>query len=334
MITLAIIILFVLATSNFLSLSEASVTSLSTMKVSVLRKQHPGSKAAEALETVVKDKNRYLSTIIILNTLVNVGGSSLIGAVSGAVLASVWVGVLSVGFTLCILYGAEMAPKLYAAQNPERVGLWVARPLKTLSVMIAPMLWLSRWICRPFVRTAKTQAITLTDLKYVMKAAEDEGIIHREETDLIRNIFSVSEKTVSDIMVYTNGIETLPIDGCIENYRDQIAACVHRRIIVQNPSGVPVGIVKKVDLLQALVRGEGEKGIASVMKPVLIEAPDTPITRLMKDLDGVSYHMALIQDAGGGILGTVAMEDVLHVMVKGFSERASIDQEVVVKAAA
>jgi CBS domain containing-hemolysin-like protein len=334
MITLAIIILFVLATSNFLSLSEASVTSLSTMKASVLRKQYPGSKAAEALEVVVRDKNRYLSTIIILNTLVNVGGSSLIGAVSGAVLSSVWVGVLSVGFTLCILYGAEMAPKLYAAQNPERVGLWVARPLKLLSVMITPMLWLSRWICRPFVGNTKTSVITLTELKYVMKAAEEEGVIQREDTDLIRNIFSVSEKTVSDIMVYANGVETLPIDGCINDYRDQIAACVHRRIIVENPNGVPVGVVKKVDLLQALVRGEGDRGIASLMKPVLIESPDTLITRLMKDLDGVSYHMALIQDAKGHTLGTVAMEDVLHVMVKGFSERANINQEAVIKKAA
>lgn len=331
MIDLLIIIAAVLISSGLLSLSEASITSMSTMKANVLAKTE-GTKTALALKRVVDDKIKYLSVIIILNTLVNVGGSNLIGYVAGSVMGSFEVGIMSILFTLAVLYKAEMIPKLYAAENSEAVGKLVAIPLIYLAKALTPMLWLSRMICKPFVKNGHTPLVSLAEVKYINKMAAKEGLIKHAEYSIIKNILSLSERKAADVMICATELETLPENGLLIDNKDAILKSSHRRLVVLDELGTPVGVVGKVDLLTALVSETPGANISDFMHPILLAEPSTPITRLLMDLDSSEDHMAVIRDEDGTNLGALSIEDILHVIAGGFSVESPINKVACKKA--
>lgn len=317
-------IVFVLASSAFLSFSEASVTSLSTIKTSLLAKQKK-NKSADILHKIVENKSKNLTTIIILNTIVNVAGSSVIGVIAGSLMNSFWIGVLTVVFTLAILFFSELIPKLYAAQNSEKVGLKIAIPLQFLSKAISPLVKFSAWVCKPFIKPIKTPIVTLNEVRYMIEAAEDEGLLKHGQKSVIDNLIKFTDKKISDILKDSCQVEGLCAGYTLSSLQEQILSCVHRRIVIQDHNNYPVGIVRKSELLQALLEGEGDRLIDDFMLPVLVEDNDSSLVKLMMDLDGVSYHMAIIRDENNQLIGILSSEDLMHVMVKGIQSSATVN---------
>ncbi|WP_415912736.1 CNNM domain-containing protein [Neptuniibacter sp. QD37_11] len=314
-------ILFVLTSSAFLSLSEASVVALNLIKGKAINMKID-TLSSRALLKVLTDKKRYLSTIIILNTAVNVGGGILIGILSAAVLNDWMNTAVSIIFTLSILYGAEMVPKLYASSNPEEVGLIVAKPLIVLEVLIRPMLWLSRKICAPFLKSGGTDSITMEDVKFIIEESETSGMITSTAKELMNNTLHLNEKTAADIMTCRTEIECLSVDTVLADNKDAILNCKHKRLAVVNADGMFIGSVHKAELLSSILRGECGRSVRDFMMPIIATSTTTPLSNLLAEFETSEGPIAVVFNDDNEPLGALAIEDITHALCSGYCREA------------
>ena len=198
-IILSSITFFTILSSGFLSFSEAAIMSLNKNKFNVYKNLHPKQWRVKALNKIIKNKNNYLTTIIILNTIVNICGSMIIGGMAILLFADIsGIGldftlfsetkyefdvlfdissnaIFTVFFTFGILYFAEMIPKLIASQHPLVISLFVSIPLYIFEKLIKPLVWISVKICGLFVKNADEPIVCLMELKSIVKDANSQG---------------------------------------------------------------------------------------------------------------------------------------------------------------
>src|SRR3977135_516077 len=119
--------------------TETALTSVGRLRVRFLAEQ--GSEAAGILQRLRADPNRFLSTVLFINTLALIVASTATALLSEAVFAQwgvastwrLWLTLLvSVLLSIVLLIAAEVTPKTLAITHAERVALAAAGPVDRL----------------------------------------------------------------------------------------------------------------------------------------------------------------------------------------------------------
>ena len=76
-----------------------------------------------------------------------------------------------------------------------------------------------------------------------------------------------------------------------------------------------LGIVYAKDLVRRSRAGDGAASIDSVMRPVRIIPESKSIAKLMREMQRDHFHMAVVADEYGSIVGLVTLEDCLEELV-------------------
>jgi putative hemolysin len=328
--------------SGFLSFSEAAMMSLNKHKFNVYQLKHPDKIVVKSLSRALKNKNKFITTIILLNTIVNIGGSMIIGVISAKLLggymafdfsylffkgtkveflfdlALTLTALFSILFTIVLYLFAEMIPKLKASQNPLPFALFVAIPLCIFEFFMKPVVWVSIKIGSLFVKDGQEPTVCLDEVKTVIKEANNFGLIKDRELDIINNTFKLSEKIVSDLMLCKTKIEFIDMDESILEHREHIINLEHKRVIViDNKSDTPVGVVVVKDILQGILRDEN-KVVGDYMHELLIVNENDSLSHVLADFNETIDHLALVKCNDDSFLGVLAVEDILDSISLGF----------------
>jgi CBS domain containing-hemolysin-like protein len=346
-IILGLVTFSTIFSSGFLSFAEAAVMSLNKNKFQVYKNKNGNSKKwnVKALDKILKKKQNYITTIIILNTIVNICGSMIIGGMA-VPLFSEYSGLIldftlfsessysftidfavsanaffTIMFTFGILYFAEMIPKLIASQKSLEISLFVSIPLYIFEKLIKPLVWVSLKICSQFVKNAEEPKACLMEVKAIVKEANKDGIIDDRELDIINNTFSLSEKKVSDLMMCKTAIEYLNGKINILDNRKEIIELTHKRIIVTEGdcNETPIGVVVVEDLLKGILKNEN-KNVADYMHELLIVNNTDSLSNILADFNDTADHLALVKCHDGTYQGVLAVEDVLDGISIGFPD--------------
>jgi CBS domain containing-hemolysin-like protein len=76
-----------------------------------------------------------------------------------------------------------------------------------------------------------------------------------------------------------------------------------------------VGLVYTKDLMRAEREGRGDDLATSVGRPVVIIPENKPVARLMREMQAQKFHLAIVADEYGNIVGLVTLEDCLEELV-------------------
>src|SRR5258708_16308875 len=129
--------------------TETALTSVGRLRVRFLAEQ--GSEAANILQRLRADPNRFLSTVLFVNTLALIVASTATALLSDDVFTRWGVQggwklaltlLVSVALSVVLLIAAEVTPKTLAITNAERVALPAAGPVDRLASFLGPTLWL------------------------------------------------------------------------------------------------------------------------------------------------------------------------------------------------
>src|SRR3977135_4050707 len=135
--------------------TETALTSVGRLRVRFLAEQ--GSKAASILQRLRADPNRFLSTVLFVNTLALIVASTATALLSESLFTRwgvaeglrLWLTLLdSVILSVILLIAAEVTPKTLAITHAERVALLAAGPVDSLASFLAPILWAVTLISR------------------------------------------------------------------------------------------------------------------------------------------------------------------------------------------
>ena len=134
-----IVLVILLIGSGFFSASETSLMSLS--KIRIRHMQEEGVKGAKLVASLIEDSNKLLSTILIGNNVVNIAATSISTSLFMALLGNQGVAVATAVMTVLVLLFGEITPKTIAANNSEKVAIFVSRPIKVIIFILRPVVW-------------------------------------------------------------------------------------------------------------------------------------------------------------------------------------------------
>src|SRR5262249_17073355 len=216
----------------------------------------------------------------------------------------------------------ELAPKALALQRAEDVALLVAGPLlafgrvfRTLTVtMRASGNFVVRMLRLPPV-PPEAEVHSPSELEMLVAETEEAGVIPPDQASYARNVFSLSDKTVRDIMVPRESVVTLSVNASEEEILETCRQYAHTRMPVWEGSPDHIaGIVNTKNLLHIF----SERGLVLLMDamyPAIFVDPEQPVSRLLRRFKRERRPMAVVRDATGAFVGVVTLEDILEEIV-------------------
>ena len=201
--TIALVILLI--GSGFFSASETSLMSLS--KIRIRHMQEEGVKGAKLVASLIEDSNKLLSTILVGNNVVNIAATSISTSLFMTLLGSNGVPVATAVMTVLVLLFGEITPKTIAANNSEKVAIFVSRPIKVIIFILKPVVWVFNLVTGVIfkilgVKDKSNQPyITEEELKTMVNVGHEEGVLEIEEREIINNVFQFGDMQAKEAMV-------------------------------------------------------------------------------------------------------------------------------------
>ena len=313
MLKLIVVVTVVLLGSAFCSGTETALLSISPIKVRQLAQSK--KPAALALASIRLHINRPIATIVILNNIFNIVGSITIGNLTTKVLGDAWLGVFSGILTFLIIIFGEIVPKTLCQRYAESVGLFVAIPIKFLTVIFTPLVWLVEHVTSPLTQGKTIPTTNEAEIKFLTKIGFQEGMIEDDEAEMIQRVFQLNDLNAADLMSPRIIVTYLKGDQTLNECQSEIIKSQHTRILVINETIDDVtGLVLKDELLTAMIEGNGDRKIDTLKRPVHFVPETNRADKLLQVFQENREHLAVVLDEYGGVAGVVTLEDVLEVL--------------------
>jgi CBS domain containing-hemolysin-like protein len=309
---LVVTVLVVLLGSGLCSGAEAALLSVPQVRARQLAEQ--GGRSARALLAIKERIARPISAIVVLNNVFNIVGSIMVGRAAAGVFGAGWVGVVSGVLTFLIILFAEILPKTLGERYAVRVGLWIAVPIRGLTVVMTPLVVVFETLMRPLTQGPREPSTNEAEIRLLARIGRSEGTIEADELEMLHRVFQLNDRLAQDLMTPRTAVTWLDAGRGIADARADILASEHSRIVVAD-RGLDrvVGVALKHELLAALLAestatvGEHAREVEAV--PWLLRAD-----HLLERFRQRREHLALVIDEYGGTMGVVTLEDVLEVL--------------------
>ena len=197
-----VILIFV---SSFFSSCETAFSSVNQMRIRTLAEE--GDRRAAPVLSILEHYAKFLSTILIGNNVANISASALVTTVAVKTglpwAVSVFTGVL----TLVVLLYGEIIPKTWANLYAEKVALFYSPIVRFLMILLTPIIFVVEkiaYVCMRIVGinpNRKKTVITESELRTIVEASHEEGVIEKEEREMINNVVDFGDSDARDIMI-------------------------------------------------------------------------------------------------------------------------------------
>jgi CBS domain containing-hemolysin-like protein len=306
--------------------TETALTSVGRLRVRFLAEQ--GSQAAQILQRLRADPNRFLSTVLFINTLALIVASTATALMSDSILTRVgvpptlrlWLTLLiSVVLSVVLLILAEVTPKTLAIAHAERWALVAAVPVDRVASFLGPILWVVTIISRGITggRAARAPYLTEEELLTVLHVSEEQGVIEEQEHQMIHGIIEIGDKTVREVMIPRTDIIAVDRDAGLRDIVKLFKEYHHTRMPVyeENIDHV-IGLIHTKDLLLYYTRSSAQKfDMDKVLRPIGFTPEQKKVDELLNEMRLKKQHMEIVVDEYGGTAGLVTLEDLLEEIV-------------------
>ena len=306
--------------------TETALTSVGRLRVRFLAEQ--GSQAAGILQKLRADPNRFLSTVLFVNTLALIVASTATALLSDEVFTSwgvpsawrLWLTLLvSVALSVVLLIGAEVTPKTLAITHAERVALAAAGPVDRLASFLGPILWAVTFISRGITggRAARAPYLTEEELISLLHVSEEQGVIEEQEHQMIHGIIEIGDKTVREIMVPRTDIVAVAHDAELREVVRLFKEHRHTRMpVFEHDIDHVIGLIHTKDLLLFYTLSSSQKfDMDKLLRHIEFTPEQKKVDELLHDMRTKKVHMLIVVDEYGGTAGLVTLEDLLEEIV-------------------
>jgi len=311
MTALIITVVLTMLVSASCSLSEAVLYSVPLSHVENLRKSgHPAGKILHDLRMHVE---RPITAVLTLNTIANTAGAVIAGALAGATLGHGSMFWFAAVFTLLLLLFSEILPKtLGIAYNCRLAGI-IAGPLKLLVFLLTPAIAAGAWFTRLFTPHKTAPRVTEDDIRAIVSLSRQSGRIEAYEEHSIRNILSLDQKAVSEIMTPRIVVFSLSADKTVAEAYATPDILHHSRIPVYGENNEDIiGIVTRRRILLAAAADTMDVRMNELMQPVRFVLETQTLDTVLRQFLDARMHLFVVLDEYGGLSGVVSLEDVLE----------------------
>jgi Mg2+/Co2+ transporter CorB len=328
-----VVVLICVLLSAFFAGSETALTASSRASMHRLEKQ--GNRRAARVNRLIDARGRLIGALLLGNNAVNIAASALATGVLLNWFGEIGVVYATVVMTILIVIFAEVLPKTAAFNAPDRLALWVARPIDWTVRLLAPVLIGIEWLVKRMLRllgmnVGESESILLPheELRGAVDLLHREGGVERLDRDMLSGLLDLRDLTVSDVMVHRTEMITV----CADDPPEQAVNAVLQSEVTRVPlwKGKPeniVGILHAKDLLRAIQAADGDLAkvdIAAIARPPWFVPEIRPLSEQLKAFRRRKTPFALVVDEYGEVMGLVTLEDILEEIVGDITDEHDV----------
>ncbi|MEL7687239.1 hemolysin family protein [Citromicrobium bathyomarinum] len=330
-----LVIAALIVLNGVFAMSELAIVSAKTTRLQA--RADAGSSAAAVAMDLASNPGKFLSTVQIGITLIAI----LTGAFSGASLEApvgerlaalgipadisrevAFIVVISLTTYFSVVVG-ELVPKQLALRAAVPVSMIMARPMKLLAMLGAPIVWLldtsSATIVRLFgVRPGGQNSVTAEELQMLFAEATRTGVLEAEQSAILKGVVRLADRPVREVMTPRTELDWIDASADRAEIEQTIAESPHSLLPVADGSpDKVVGVVKVREVLAAMVSGQSFK-LTDLAKRVEVVPDQLDAMDALRVLQQADVAMAMVHDEYGHLDGIVTPIDLLTAIVGQF----------------
>ncbi|MGV3697289.1 hemolysin family protein [Flavobacterium sp.] len=335
-----LIILFLILLNGVFSMSEIALISARKNRLETAAKKG-NSNAKTALE-LANSPNKFLSTVQIGITLIGI----LTGIYSGDKITSdvrifiegfaslkpyaesISVGIVVVILTFFSLVLGELLPKRIGLNYPEAIAKAVALPMKWVSIITAPFIWLLTISTEGILKLLNIKPtadgkVTEEEIKAIIKEGTEGGEVQEIEQDIVERVFHIGDRKVNSLMTHRQHIVYLSFEDSVEELKQKVLGELHSvyPVCKDNMDDVE-GVVLLKDLFASFEKGKFN--LRSITKTPVYLIEHTSAYKALENFKKSKVHYAFVTDEYGVFQGIITLNDILEALV---GDAADFDED-------
>lgn len=332
-----LIVLGLMTLSAFFSIAEISLASARKIKLhAILDGGEP--RAAEVI--ALQDRPGYFFTVVQvgLNTVAILGGIVGEGALSpsfarlielsgGSAELGASLGFLMSFATITALFiqFADLIPKRIAMADPERWAIRIVRPMRVLTIVLAPLVLLFNGVANLFFHVtglpaAREDRVTTDDIVAMVDAGADSGALQGHEHQLIGNVLGFGERPVAAAMTPRDSVVFLDVTEDAATLRDKLmTGHAEDFLVCRERIDDVIGFLELRDLMPVLAAGDIDNLPAvlshlELRKPLVV--PDAlNLADMLERFKDARNDFAVVVNEYALVVGTVTLDDLVHCLM-------------------
>ncbi len=174
------------------------------------------------------------------------------------------------------------------------------------------------------------EAITDEQVEVFLEEGAKEGVIEKEDQEMIESVLEFGDTLVKEIMTPRMNITHVHHDASLE----EIVALIRER----KKSRFPVttdkldnveGIILAKDVLDYW--GRSDFDIQEILRPPFFIPETMRILELLKEMQKTNQKFAVVSDEFGGVSGVISMEDIIEEIVGDIKDEYDEDLEPIAR---
>lgn len=331
-----LIIFFLIILNGLFSMSEIALISARKNRLETAAKK--GNKNAKTALDLANSPNEFLSTVQIGITLIGI----LTGIYSGDKITqdvqnfipsfpvlkpyseSIGIGVVVVVLTFFSLVLGELLPKRIGLNYPEAIAKAVAVPMKVVSKITMPFIWLltksTDFILDVFkIKPTADGKVTEEEIKAIIKEGTEGGEVQEIEQDIVERVFHIGDRKVNSLMTHRKSVVFLSLDDTLEEIKEKVLHELHSvyPVCKENLDEMQ-GIVLLKDLFVGF--DKGNFNLNEIIKEPVYFIEHTTAYKALENFKKSKIHYALVTDEYGIFQGIITLNDILEALVGDASE--------------
>ncbi len=297
-----------------------------------------GNTSARTALDLANSPNKFLSTVQIGITLIGI----LTGLYSGDKVtddvrlfldgftalqpysANLSVGIVVVILTFFSLVLGELLPKRIGLNHPEAIAKAVAVPMKMVSIITAPFIWLLTTTTDAILKVLNIKPtadgkVTEEEIKAIIKEGTEGGEVQEIEQDIVERVFHIGDRKVNSLMTHRKSVVFIPLNSDKNQVKELMLKELHSiyPVFGENYDDI-VGVVNLKNIFSNIDKENFN------LKNIVTEAPyimeQTTAYKALENFKKTGIHYAFISDEYGDFQGILTLNDILEALVGDASD--------------
>lgn len=331
-----LIIFFLIILNGVFSMSEIALISARKNRLETAAKK--GNKNAQIALDLANSPNKFLSTVQIGITLIGI----LTGIYSGDKITndvqlfiagfqvlepfahSIAVGIVVVILTFFSLVLGELLPKRIGLNHPEAIAKAVAFPMKIVSIVTAPFIWLltnsTEFLLNVLqIKPTADGRVTEEEIKAIIKEGTEGGEVQEIEQDIVERVFHIGDRKINSLMTHRKSVVMLPLHSNKEQVKEFMLEELHTIYPVYGDNYDDIsGVVNLKNIFANIDKADFILANIVTDAPYMMEY--TTAYKALEQFKKSGIHYALVTDEYGVFQGIITLNDILEALVGDASD--------------
>ena len=345
-----VIVFLLLLVNGFFVAAEFAIVRARKTRIEQLTKD--GNVEAKLALKALEDMNFFIAAVQVGVTIASIGigwfGSPTIEKMMALAFSHIpdanayWANTITavvafIVITFLHVVIGEQVPKCIALQYPEKISLYVAKPMDLFMTISRPFVWLLNKACNGILSLFRVPVNsarivhTIEDLDLLVDTSYDEGVLNETEKDMLHNMFNFSDLTAREVMIPRTDMVCVPIDMTWDELNKVATENQYTRYPVYDGDIDHItGLIHVKDLYSLSLKDE-VRPIEKLQRKIMLIPETITMDNLVREFKKNKGQMAVVVDEFGGTSGIITLEDVVEEIFGDVQDEFDEEAEIEIK---